>query len=135
MCETDFSNAEVGDRVWELKKGWGTIYAILPNILPNTMNSYSIEVRHDNGSIETYTISGLRQKYDITQSLFWDEVKITPPSRPKRKVKKVYEAWVNIYSDGLIIHRYSSEEEADNCAGRSRIGKAYHVIHEYEVEE
>ena len=62
--------------------------------------------------------------------------------RPKRKVKK-NDFWINIYDcpkygnnpQIKIGTAFFTAEEADNNQDSNRLGEAYHVIHEYEVEE
>ena|SRR3990167_11041888 len=89
MRETTFENARVGDRVYWLTLGmWGEIV----NIVPAYSEEPRLEVRFaDEGSISFYwfTRSGSSGRISgESQTLFWDEVKIIPPPRPKRMVKK-----------------------------------------------
>ena len=69
-------------------------------------------------------------------NVFKDAPKIEIPPRPRRKVKKPMECWVNFYSDGGS-NTHQTKEEADNYTSkfRSRIGEAVHFVHEFEVEE
>ncbi len=133
MAETDFRNAVVGDRVWSIDAGWGKI------IDTNHSSHYPINVCFDNGCTKSYGINGKFVEADTIQSLFWDEIKIIPPERPKRKVKKVVEGWVNIYEDAYkdiyIIPPYTTKEDADKSRASNRLGEACFIHHEYEVEE
>lgn len=69
-----FSDAKVGDRVWSLTEGWGTITARL-----TTYSTYPLSVEFENGAYRTYTLWGLLLFTDLNPTLFWDEVKIEAP--------------------------------------------------------
>lgn len=87
-----FKNAIVGDRVWSIRKGWGTVIKV------DTDSDYPIKVRLDvSERIEGYTYDGRFTSVDLGPELFWDEVHIVAPSKPK--VKRSYEEvkWCNIY--------------------------------------
>jgi len=111
--ETTFENAKVGDRVWSFGYGWGTIQQI------NT-NKYPLLICFDNYQSEAlekvvcYTKKGTEFLDNSNPTLFWDEIKFTIPTRPKRKVKK--EGWINIYKIGelpsIASVIYSTEEIA-----------------------
>ena len=78
MKTTTFENAKPGDRVWDIRKGWGTINKLNPH------DTYSIIVNFDldkRGEF-TYTVKGKSFMSDINQSLFWNEVKIEAPEQP-----------------------------------------------------
>jgi hypothetical protein len=78
MKTTTFENAEVGDRVWDILKGWGTVTNT------SAKSDYSIEVMFSYNGVVTYTIEGKSFISDINPSLFWDEVKIKAPEQPPR---------------------------------------------------
>jgi hypothetical protein len=90
-------------------------------------------------------VEGKWYELDEHPTLFWDEIEIIPPPRPKSKVKKVVEGWVNFYTSASpsacpsapfcsqTIHR--SEEEADLVSSSGRLEGAHFIRHEYEVEE
>lgn len=65
-----FDNARVGDRVFDLLKGWGTIVEIRKN------EEYPIYVNADIDSFCTFTLDGKRYVKDLTPTLFWSEVNI-----------------------------------------------------------
>lgn len=71
-----FAGIKVGDRVWSVVYGWGEVTNIHENYFP-------IEVRFDSGGRDQYLTTGVSEE-DQLQTLFWDEVKITPPPKPKR---------------------------------------------------
>ena len=73
---TTFETAKVGDRVWCIKSGWGEVRATDGSV------AYPISVYFTCDEFKTYTVGGLYDEDDITQSLFWDEVKIDAPVKP-----------------------------------------------------
>ncbi|MCR4334332.1 MAG: hypothetical protein NUV47_01205 [Patescibacteria group bacterium] len=135
--ENDFSSAKVGDTVWDSQKGSGIIKEI--NINPdNPESGYPIGVKIGNDYIN-YTIKGYNRKFDTNPSLFWDVIKITPPPKPKRKIEKTIEGWINIYSieSSIGAYLYRTKEEADthvSCSG-NRLGEACYIVHKYTIEE
>ena len=70
-----FENSEVGNKVWDIRHGWGIITFI------NTINAYPINVSFGNED-ESFTIDGKEFESDLYPTLFWDEVVIVPPSKP-----------------------------------------------------
>ena len=82
-----------------------------------------------------YNIQGeIRHSEELGQVVFWRPVFIDLPPRPKRKVKKVLDCWVNLYPGGLATN-WPKKETADNHGSKHRLGEAVHIIHEYEEEE
>jgi hypothetical protein len=71
MKTTTFENARPGDRVWDIRKGWGTIICI-----STECDDYPVEVRFSHICVDTYTLGGKAFKPDLNPTLFWDEVKI-----------------------------------------------------------
>lgn len=71
-----FRNAKVGDRVWDILKGWGTITSISED------NDYPIRVTSDEHIWTIFTLDGKRTKEDINPSLFWDKIKYEIPKKP-----------------------------------------------------
>lgn len=136
--ELMFKDAKVGDRVWSMVSKWGHIESI---------DGDFIKVRYDAGGYDEYTPEGCYPGYYQRgipfPILYWDEVKITPPPRPKRKVKKSMVGYVNYYSDGLLgCSIYSTREVANKKATVTevtsslyRIGEAIKIVHEWEEEE
>ena len=95
MNETTFENAKVGDKVYWLTLGmWGEVV----NIIPAYREERQLEVRFaDAGRVSFYWFTRSCRSGRIVgepQTLFWDEVKIVPPPRPKRMVKKEIKARV-----------------------------------------
>ena len=73
---TTFENAKVGDRVWCLLYGWQTIESTDFNI------NYPIATKKG-----TYTYDGKVQLSSQNRTLYWDEIVITPPSKPLPKLE------------------------------------------------
>ena len=122
--ETTFENAQVGDRVWSSKWGWGEVLVITKRF------TYPIEVRFSDTCSEYHTLKGVNVEGEM-QSLFWDE--LTIPTRPKRKVTKTIEAWANVYPDGKY-YVYETLGWAERNKADTRIALA-HLTGTYEVEE
>lgn len=73
---TTFETAKNGDRVWCLRLGWGEIRDTAWSA------RYPIYVTFPSGEFSTFTAGGLHCEEDISQTLFWDEVKIKAPQKP-----------------------------------------------------
>jgi hypothetical protein len=125
MSETTFENAKVGDRVWSVGMGWGEIVQIEERCIYVSFGKTSPTIR--------YTKHG-REHIDVNQTLFWDEIKIVPPLRPKRKVTKTVERWavISIY-DGYTTYY---EEDINHYYEKFPIEfKVVKLTGTYEVEE
>ena len=126
---------KVGDKVWEYLSGWGEVLQVYTGDC-----DYPIKVSFGDGCYDDYDFNG-RNYREKNPTLFWDEVKMTPPPRPKRKVKKKF--WVNVYQkvDGCD-HEYSlgsetlynSEDEAVRKQGTWSL-RVIAVAVAFEVEE
>jgi hypothetical protein len=126
MNETTFENAKVGDRVWWIElRAWGIIERI---------DAY-IFVKFPNLDLQGFSLRG--EQYS-KQVLFWDEIPIVAPPRPKRMEKRVLDGWVNVYPEGpMKTFVFGNKEEVDRynlINGNNRIA-CVHVTGEYEVEE
>lgn len=120
-----FREAKVGDRVWSLLNGWGVIIDIAPEC------AYPLRVKFKDDS-QYFNLEGKTWDIHYSPTLFWDEVKIEAPPRPKRKVKKVIKGWMNIYPNTIL---HDTKDSADCGAFAFRLGEAVYIHHEYEVEE
>ena len=71
-----FKDAKVGDKVWDVRRGWGEI--------TNTkyIHDYPIEVIFPDSEYVTYSIEGKELLDDINPSIYWDELRIIPPKKP-----------------------------------------------------
>jgi hypothetical protein len=125
---TTFEEAKVGDRVWDVLWGWGTIEGIKMH------EDYPIRVKFDGGRYDYFTVGGFIETENNNRSLFWDEVKLEAPERPKRKVKKTYECWCLKRIDGYSIY-YSRKENAELYQQDYEGSVIIHLTGEYEVEE
>ena len=74
-----FDDAKAGDRVWSSGWGWGNICKISPD------STYPLIVQFSRSRF-TFTIEGRISVEHINPTLFWDEVKIVPPERPKETI-------------------------------------------------
>ena len=103
---TTFETAKVGDRVWCMRAGWGEIRDDR-----RASAAYPIHVYFSNDEFKTYTVDGLYDADDITQSLFWDEVKIEAPQKPLPDLE--VDAKVLVWSDHrcLKLKRHFSHFE------------------------
>lgn len=71
-----FKNAKVGDRVYDMLKGWGIISSIEPK------EEHPIYFVADIDSFSKFTFDGKRNKRDKNPTLFWDEIKFEIPEKP-----------------------------------------------------
>ena len=100
----DGHEVKVGDRLYCLHYGWGTVSDIFVG------GSYPLFLMFGENTV-TYTVDGkqfLRQK----RALYWDEVKIIPPPKPGKKVKKYQ--WLMRQKDGShwVTTNLHTEEDA-----------------------
>lgn len=78
-----FSKAVDGDRVFCIRKGWGTI----ESNHHNGTTAYPVRVNFDvGGEVVGYTTSGKYISDDMFQSLFWNEVSFKIPEKPVPKL-------------------------------------------------
>ena len=98
---TTFEDAKVGDRVFHYKYGWKTISHIKEE------SSYPIIIDYD----FSYTYNGFAEKTDSNPSIFWDEVKIVPPSKPLPKLEVDTKVLVWDSEKKVKLHRHFSHFE------------------------
>jgi hypothetical protein len=119
-----FDGLKVGDRVWEIKSHWGFVDEILNTYLN------PIKVVFKNRGYGFYRMDGRCSEFDLGQILFWDEIKIVPPPRPKCMVTK--EGWINIYKENNFTYIGDSisrtKEEADHRAYPGRLISTIKII-------
>lgn len=132
--KNDFSNVEYRDKVFSVLNGWGEVKRI------DDRDVYCIRIDFENRQSIWIDVNGYTSKADVNPSVFWDEVVIVPPPKPKRKVEKIIEKWLNFYftddNRKTYSHSYETKEKADEmCDKKTRLGEACHVIHKYTVEE
>ena len=98
---TTFEDAKVGDRVFHYKYGWSTITNIKKE------SDYPIIIDYD----FSFTYEGFADKSDSNPSIFWDEVKIVPPSKPLPKLEVDTKVLVWDSEKKVKLHRHFSHFE------------------------
>jgi len=137
--ENDFRKARIGDKVFHIMYGWGEISEL-------NSNTFGVVFTDKNNKRITswFFYNGKSDSNYINPSVFWDEAIITPPPKPKRKVEKILEGWLNIYPNktcnndlsAMCYSLYKSQDLADKTARKERrIGESCYVIHKYTIEE
>ena len=77
---------KLGDRVWHILLGWKTVSRIVPEAAyPIRMGGYSLNS------------DGHESDTDKNPSIFWDEVHITPPPKPKPEIN-----WSKVPENTLV---------------------------------
>jgi hypothetical protein len=131
-----FSSAKVGDRVWDIHKGWGTITCIDNSLYPIYVNFDDMAF---NGSTHKYTSKGYYREDHINPSLFWDEIKFTIPNKPKTRYKLIngikildisfipqrYDLYWTPYINNCIADVSSTSFNDDIDSTRASIGHCY----------
>lgn len=99
----------------------GTVVDVYNNSLAQVAEVISINKRRTDFYLDGTTMQGQTKPV------------VTIVSRPKKKVKKKLEGWVNIYKDGHCL--YPNKESADRTANKDVRVACVKVTGEYEVEE
>lgn len=94
---TTFETAQIGDRVWSMKDGWGVIRDT------NRSARYPIFVYFLSGDIEAFTLGGFYDEDNVTQTLFWDEIVFDAPKKPLPALKK--DTKVLVWNDEGTKHK------------------------------
>lgn len=116
MATLDGIEVVVGDKVFSLLHGWGTVIGIRSPYVEADFSTGNHTISCGNGS----------------RLLYWDEVVITPPPKPKKKVKKW--RWVMRYfdvDDLYVTGKHYSEEEVERLFSSIAVQKVYST----EIEE
>lgn len=74
-----FSNAKVGDRVYDVVHGWGTVDGFSRGGLQEFL-----KVKLDNGYTQLYLLNGKITEDDANPTLFWNEVKLPTEEEDKK---------------------------------------------------
>jgi hypothetical protein len=105
---TDFTEVNLGDRVWDVTIGWGTVTDVHPTFF-NV--SFGCNIKR------LYRRDGVLYGAHENRRLFWDDFPLSDPPRPKRMIKKTL--WFNVYkakprseSDYRLGLSHSTQEEA-----------------------
>jgi hypothetical protein len=97
-----FEGIMVGDKVWSIRYGWGTVYRIKENEYGRHYDFPIIVQFESTKFVINYNYDGYYNKKHAVPDLYWDEVKITPPQKPKKK-KEI---------DGYIVGAY---DDSPSC--------------------
>lgn len=127
MCDSssDFSGVKVGDKLWSVQLGECEVLYI-------STGEWPIVCQNERGT-GAYTANGKKMEDDVNPSLFWSRPKIIAPPKPKRKVVKTVERWLNVHKDGRTF-TFSSERDANQRSDFERIA-CVRLTGTYEVEE
>lgn len=122
----------VGDKVWDVLCGYGVVVEILTRIEVG-FGTLGVQGYYS----KNYTLEGYYRDYHLTPVLYFDKPPIIEPPRPKRKVVKTVEHWINLYSDGSISRNFPTKCEASNNVSEKYKDTAVqvHLTGTYEVEE
>lgn len=98
---SDFSSAQLGDRVWSSRKGPGKITGLAHTSTdgfdrPGNRKLYIISVTFDNNLTNHYDSKGRYLKDDLYSELFHEEPEFSTPPPPKRKHSTKYKGWIEI---------------------------------------
>lgn len=100
-----FSKAKIGDKVWDIRKGWGVVRSI------STANSFPIGVAFSSEMMgeHHYKYDGRYQKDDAFPSLFWGAIKFEIPVKPVvlKTVTTILGACINDHK--MYIHESVAE--------------------------
>ena len=108
-----------GDRVWDIIEGWGIVERIDSNNFPIVVSGHS------------YNSKGKDNTLDINPTIFWDEVHITPPPKPKPEID-----WSKV-PENILVRVWDDEHENHTVAEyhEYETGRSFHNHnHEYWVK-
>ena len=71
-----FKDAKAGDKVWDIRRGWGEVSYI------EHTGKYPIFVKFSNYVSGKFSTEGKEFLNDINPTLYWDEFRIIPPKKP-----------------------------------------------------
>ena len=102
-----FKNAKVGDKVWDIRRGWGEISYI------EYTGKYPIFVKFSNYVSGKFSTEGKEFLNDINPTLYWDELRIIPPKKPLLDLP--VDTKVLVWDDGYVnktrAHFHSFNED------------------------
>ena len=113
-----FADVKVGDRVWSINHGWAQVGAI------GEVIGFRVEFDSDitEQSHKWYDHKGRGvHNPDVAPTLFWDEITITPPEKPKREVTHTIERWVNVYPSGTAGVYHDTKQQAKAYSERNGV--------------
>jgi len=106
-----FRDVKVGDRVWDIRFGYGRVHLIDP------CSAWPIKVEFSGDASDSYTYAGKQVTEDINPTLFWDEIVIKVPEKPVRLVERTFEGWVNLY-DEMQPYFHPNQDRATGSANK-----------------
>lgn len=74
-----FDEAKAGTKLWSFHDGWGTVI-----VNQGHVHGKALDMQF-NGAREQFTLEGKYFAGELNPTLFWDEVKIIPPEKPKEE--------------------------------------------------
>ena len=111
---------KLGDRVWHILLGWKTVSRIVPDAAnPIRTGGYSLNS------------DGYESDTDKNPSIFWDEVHITSPPKPKPEID-----WSKV-PENILVRVWDDEHENHTVAEyhEYETGRSFHNHnHEYWVK-
>lgn len=105
-----FADAKEGDKVYSLLHGEGIVG------FRGTSVEYPLRV-HFECYNDTFTLDGKANTIHAHPTLYWTKPEIIVPPRPKRKVEKTMDVWVNHYSDAFQPTIHPAEQAALRAIG------------------
>jgi hypothetical protein len=133
---------EVGQDVFSSRKGWGKVAFVHPQ------GKYPVVVDSEDSKGDTYTLEGVSWHSNKYPELFGsfdamiEYFKKNAPPKPKVKVKKTMEIYVNIYKDNKSdlllpgVYPKLTKEDSINKADYDAIIKGVKFASEpFEIEE
>ena len=125
MIQLDGHEVKAGSRLWSMAKGR---FVVIESVAGNIM--FPIEDIN-----ESWTADG-RLRSDCARDLYWDEVKIIPPPKPKRKVTREVVKWTTPEGLAKIQDHNASNAEFYDLRDSNLTGVRPHkVTLTFEAEE
>ena len=91
MSKAMFADVQVGDYVWDSRKGWGNV----DEVVHSSHFPIRVDFGHDS---DAYTLDGYYNIDDVHPSLFWDEIELKAPPAPMPELE--VDAKVVVWQDG-----------------------------------
>lgn len=123
-----FDDAKVGDKVWDVRWGWGKI---------KCRTGLRFDVLFNNGQRFSFWVDGKYSTEDASPTLFWDEVKIVAPEKPHKHnfniaVRLADERWFECKCGARLMPK--EEEKCEACELMVQMGsKSMQVIAQYVI--
>ena len=105
MSKAMFADVQVGDYVWDSRKGWGNV----GEVVHSSHFPIRVDFGHDS---DAYTLDGYYSIDDVHPSLFWDEIELKAPPAPMPHLELDTEVFV-WKDDGLKVRRHFSHFSED----------------------